>query len=178
VKKLKKNTQDAPMCESVCESPSQIGENGPDSAPVCKCGSTVRKGERCDRGHLLRNNAAALIVGERSMQFWAQAAEAHREITSQTIADAGHTTDDAPATLTITARGLAQAVLIRDAAYERLHRLGGPLSSKDRARRAFTVWESAAASVERHVKLLGLKRRQRHVDPMVALRQAVERANQ
>jgi len=69
-------------------------------------------------------------------------------------------------------------VLIRDAAYDRLTRLGGPMSSADRARRAFTVWESAAAGVERHVKLLGLKRRQRHVDPMVALRQAVERANQ
>jgi hypothetical protein len=171
---------DQAVCERVCESPAPDGANGADAEPVCKCGATSRNrtGERCANGHLLPENTASLLVGERSVQFWAAAEDAHREIVTQALADAGHTPACAPRTLTITAEGLAQATLLRDSAYDRLKRLGGPLSSSnDRARRAFTVWESAAASVERHVKLLGLKRRQKHVDPMVALRAAVERAN-
>jgi|SRR5215207_8345329 len=104
------HTADA-VCETVCETPSPNGGNGTNAAPVCKCGATLRNstGERCANGHMLPDNTDRMIVGNHSPRFWATAEEAHREIVTQAIADSGHTTDDAPATLTITARGLAQA---------------------------------------------------------------------
>jgi hypothetical protein len=123
-------------------------------------------------------HTASMVVGHRSVAFWDAAQDAVNAIVRDVLRDAGQTPADAPRALTAAAEGLAQAILIRDAAFDRLRVLGGPTSaSNDRARRSFVVWATALASAERHLKLIGLKRRTKHVDPMVALHAAVERAN-
>jgi hypothetical protein len=179
VKNVKENGQNASECEPVCESDAPNGDIGAAEAPACKCGAPLNAtATRCRNGHLLPGHTASLIVGHRSMAFWNAAQDALSAIVTDVLHDAGHTPADAPRALTAAAEGLAQAVLIRDAAFDRLRVLGGPTSaSNDRARRSFVVWATALASTERHLKLIGLKRRQRHVDPMVALQRAVERAN-
>src|SRR5688572_7917989 len=127
VKKAKQNAQAAPMCESVCETPLPNGDIGAAEAPVCKCGAGVNAtGERCRNGHLLPGHTASLIVGHRSMQFWNAAQDALAALVGDVLRDAGHSPDDAPRALTVAAEGLAQAVLIRDAAFDRLRVVGGP----------------------------------------------------
>ncbi|HEX2253147.1 MAG TPA: hypothetical protein VHQ65_07765 [Thermoanaerobaculia bacterium] len=140
-----------------------FGHNGPDSAPEtvrCRCGA-VRHAEnpdRCASGHALPGNGLAVVAGHRSVEFW-QAHEAERrELQRLVVEDAGHTLHDAPRALLVAADGLAQAVLIRDSAFARVVDSGGPLTSSGRTRRAFTVWSSAVDRVERHLRLLGLKR--------------------
>ena len=72
--------------------------------------------------------------------------------------NAGHTDIDAPEALRRVADGLGQSVLIRDSAFARVAEAGGPLTSSDRARRAFDVWFKATTAVERHARTIGLKR--------------------
>lgn len=79
------------------------------------------------------------------------------------LADAGHTPQTATATLRMAAESLSQAVLVRDSAFERLAESGGPLSASGRARRAFTAWLQATDRVERHLRLLGLERKERNI---------------
>lgn len=165
--------------QTVCNSDAPNGDIGAAAVPACKCGALVNaNGDRCRNGHLLPGHTASLIVGHRSVAFWNAAQDALAAVVRDVLRDAGHSPDDAPRALLVAAEGLAQATLIRDAAFDRLRVLGGPTSSSnDRARRSFVVWANAAASAERHLKLIGLKRRSKPVDPMVALRQAVEKAN-
>jgi hypothetical protein len=180
-KNIRKKAPDAAMCESVCESDAPSGGNGaPTAPPACRCGAgaSSTNEHRCANGHLLPGHPSQLIVGHRSVAFWNAAQDALSELVGDVLRDHGYSPDDAPRALLVAAEGFAQAKLIADAAFDRLRVVGGPLSDRnDRARRAFTVWESASASVERHAKLLGLKRRTKHVDPLEALHRAVERAN-
>lgn len=118
-------------------------------------------GAATDRDHLGRfavGNRLAVTVGHRTAAFWQAHADALREIRDEVIADAGFTDDDAPRALKVAATGLAQAALVRDSAFERMVETGGPLTNADRQRRPFTTWKTAAATVERHLKLVGLHR--------------------
>ena len=74
------------------------------------------------------------------------------------------------------AEGFAQAQLLRDLAFQRTIQLGGPLTDRGKARRAFQVWLLAMDRVERHAKLLGLDRKEKRIDPFEASRQAVAEA--
>lgn len=115
-------------------------------------------------GRFARGNQANVLVGVHSAAFWAAAEGARRDIAIAVIQDAGFAADDAPKALQVAADGLAQATLIRDAAFLRVLENGGPLSNSDRARRSFTVWESACATTERHLRLVGLKRAAKPTD--------------
>jgi len=98
------------------------------------------------------------LVGNDSAHFWTAVDAVRAEIRTGAIKDSGHTEIDAPRALYAVCDGLAQSVLVRDSAFERVKRAGGPLTSNDRERRAFAVWESASASVVTHARLLGLER--------------------
>ena len=50
---------------------------------------------------------------------------------------------DAPEALRLAASSIAQAVIVQQSAFARLVESGGPLTSKGRSRRAFTVWLAA-----------------------------------
>jgi hypothetical protein len=123
-------------------------------------------GPRADRsanGRFLPGNRAAILTGKDSVSFWEEQAGARREIAEAVLRDAGHTSDDAPKALELAAQGLAQAVLIRDAAFHRILESGGPLTNHGRARRAFTAWMAATDRVERLLRLCGVERRTRSV---------------
>jgi hypothetical protein len=117
------------------------------------------------------------VVGEHSAAFWAQQAALRREIEHALITDAGHTPEDAPAALRLAARSIARAELVAASAFERIVESGGPLTARGRSRRAFVVWLAASDRLERSLRLVGLRRVPRSVDPLEALREAVERAN-
>ena len=106
----------------------------------------------------MRGNRAALVVGASSAAFWAGLADAQRDIVRAVIADAGHAAADAPRALRLAADGIAQAALLRDAAFQRVVESGGPMTSSGRTRRAFIVWQVADKAVERGLRLVGLRR--------------------
>ena len=114
--------------------------------------------DRCTGGHVTTGNRLALVTGARSVAFWREHEEARRELVAAIVTDAGHDLEDAPRSLLLAAHSLAQATLIRDAAYLRLVESGGPVTSSGRTRRVFAVWCSALDRVERHLRLVGLKR--------------------
>lgn len=130
---------------------------------ACKCGagSHPTDAERCAAGHVRLGNQRAMVVGARSMAFWATQKVAREAIRAAVIRDAGHAVDDAPEALQLAADGIAQASLVRDSAFDRLVASGGPLTDGGRPRRAFTVWLQAADRLERHLRLVGLSRRPR-----------------
>jgi hypothetical protein len=137
-----------------------FGTFGPAPAPFCRCGAgphPVLQG-RCSNGHVVLGNGLALVTGAHSAAFWAEHEALGRELRNAIIADAGHTEDDAPRALAIAAESIAQATLIRDSAYIRLAESGGPLAASGRVRRAFAVWSASVDRLERHLKLVGLRR--------------------
>lgn len=141
------------------------------------CGPDVRytpgADDRDSVGRFQKGNRVALTVGHRSLQLWQAQEDIRRGIEDAILSDSGHTRDDAPRTLLLAASGLAQAALIRDAAYQRIIEDGGPLTNKGRARRAFQVWLNTAERVHRGLTLIGLRRVPRHVDPLAALHAAL-----
>lgn len=136
------------------------GGNGASGGAVCKCGAGPHADdpERCASNHFLPGNSKALVTAEHSGKFWHEADGVRRELRSAIIADQGHTESDAPRALSIAAESIAQAVLVRDSAFRRMAESGGPLSSGGRARRCLDVWLGAMDRVERHLKVVGLKR--------------------
>ena len=132
------------------------------TATTCRCGALTHadKDDRCSLGHVLPGNMTAAVVGHRSVQFWAEHAQARRELQEAVIRDSGHDPDDSPPrALELAADGLAQAALIRDSAYERMVEEGGPLTSTGRTRRAFDVWVKSMDRLERHLRMVGLRRK-------------------
>ena len=123
-------------------------------------------------------NTNAVVVGHKTADFWREHDATRQETRQAVIADAGHSEADAPHALALAADGIAQASILRDAAYLRLVEMGGPLTSHGRARRAFGVWLQASDRLERQLRLVGLQRRSKPVDPMEGVRLAVEEANQ
>ena len=130
---------------------------------ICRCGAgpSTKHPDRCAAGHVLRGNDLALVVGHRSIAFWAEHAEAQREIQDSIIADAGHEPGDAPRALMLAADGAAQAALIRDSAFTRMVEAGGPMTVKGKTRQAFKIWCAALDRAERHLRLVGLRRKAR-----------------
>ncbi len=128
-------------------------------------------------GQFRPGNRAALMVGQHSTAFWAQQAEARREMAVAIITDAGYTAADVPRALQLAADGIAQASLLRDSAFLRVVESGGPLTSTGRTRRAFAVWMAAADRLEKNLGLVGLRRVPKPVDPFEALARAVDKAN-
>jgi hypothetical protein len=150
----------APDARTPEAGPSSV--NGASDGPAAKhqvwCSADVPVGAaRCPRcGVWQPHNRGALNVGQHSAQFWRDADDQRVQIVSDVLKSAGFAdTTAAPITMRIAADALAQSMLIRDAAFARLSDAGGPLTSADRTRRAFNVWESASAAVERCLKLLG-----------------------
>jgi len=120
-------------------------------------------------GRFTQGNKAALVVGHRSVAFWASQENLRREIVTGIVSDAGHSIEDAPRTLKAAAHGIAQALLLRDSAFDRLVESGGPLTTKGRARRAFDVWLASSDRLERHLRLVGLRRVARPMNAAEAL---------
>jgi hypothetical protein len=143
-------------------------------APFSAIGAETDRGPD---GRFVANNRAALVVGQHSAAFWTAQAEARRQVRLAILADAGHTEADAPEALRLAANSIAQATLLQDSAFARLAECAGPLTSRGRARRAYTVWLTATDRLERYLRLVGLKRVPKYVDPMEAVRRAVEEAN-
>jgi hypothetical protein len=144
----------------------------PDADAACRfCGAAPAVGhaDRCANGHLLPGNSRALLVGATSVAFWREHAAARREIAAALASDLGHSVDDAPRALLTVLDSIAQAQLVRDAAYVRLVELGGPLSSAGKVRRAFEVWLAAVDRLERHLRLVGLERRAKPVPTLEQL---------
>jgi hypothetical protein len=121
-------------------------------------GDTGPQTGRDRAGRFAKGNACALVAGERSVAFWAALASVRAKIEASVIRDQGHTPDDAPAALRFAADSIAQARLIQLSAFERMKAGGGPLSSADRPRRSFLVWQAATDRLERHLRLVGLRR--------------------
>ena len=126
-----------------------------ESAPFGCVGSDT---DRDASGRFQRGNRAALVIGTHSATFWRVHEEARLEIRRDVIADAGFTEGDAPRALQIAADGIAQATLLRDAAFLRVAQSGGPLTSVGRTRRAFSVWLTSADRLEKYLRLVGLRR--------------------
>jgi hypothetical protein len=123
-------------------------------------------------------NRTAVVVGQFSERFWAAEADARQAIRAAVVSAKGHTECDAPPMLACTAESVAQSVLIRDSAYQRIAESGGPLASSGRVRRSFAVWCAAVDTLERATRLLGLERTAREIaDPLAELRRAVAEAN-
>jgi hypothetical protein len=138
-----------------------IGAVGPAPDAVCKCGRGphATRADMCAGGHpLVGTPGPALLTGERSVVRWKAQSDAVRTIADAVVQDAGHAPPDAPQTLQAAASGLAQALLIRDSAFERISEAGGPLTSAGRGRRAFVVWLAASQRVSELVRLLGVRR--------------------
>ncbi|MCH7667135.1 MAG: hypothetical protein IH936_14550 [Acidobacteria bacterium] len=153
-----------PTARLTGESAPSGGDGG--GTAVCRCGagSHAELEDRCAAGHVLRENRLAVVTGHRSVQFWRDHAQARREIVESVIADAGHGSDgSAPRALELAADGVAQAALVRDSAYHRMVEAGGPLTSSGRTRRAFEVWVRAMDRLERHLRMVGLRRQPRPV---------------
>lgn len=165
--------------DRVCE---PIGDNGHDNgtetveAWTCSCGAGEHPelAGRCAAGHVREGNTLAVVTGSRSAAFWKRNADVLREISDGLVVDQGVDLDNAPGALVAVADGLAQSILIRDAAFQRIQAEGGPMSSSGKARASFRIWKDAHSRVESHAKLLGLKRLAKHTDPMEDLRRAVE----
>lgn len=157
-------TYDRPVAESqlidgtASDAPQSAGE-GASSAALAPFGADGAAADR-DRtsGRFVTGNRAALVVGQHSAEFWAQQAEVRAQLVTTILTDAGYTEADAPAALKLAADGIAQAALLRDSAFARVVESGGPLTTRGRARRAFSVWLLASDRLERHLRLVGLRR--------------------
>jgi hypothetical protein len=139
--------------------------------PIGAVGSDT---DRDAAGRFVAGNQAALVTGEHSEAFWNAQEGARRAIEAACLSDKGHTVEDAPKALLFAVESISQAVLIRDAAFRRVVESGGPLTSKDRQRAAFTVWQAAVDRLERHLRLLTLERTARDVNDSIEAAIAAE----
>ena len=137
-----------------------FGAVGPTTAAACRCGAPphAEHAGRCAAGHVAGGNSFALVAGQHSSRFWAEHQAQRRGIVAAVVADAGHSPDDAPCAFLLAADGLAQAALLRDAAFLRVVQSAGPLTSAGRTRRAYSVWLTASSRVTDHLRLVGLRR--------------------
>lgn len=134
---------------------TSVTSDAPASEPIGAVGLTTG---RDAAGRFAAGNSAALVTGASSPAFWANVDGARREIAAAVVSDAGFAEIDAPRALQLAADGLAQAALMRDAAFARVVEAGGPMTTAGRTRRAFVVWQAATDRLERHLRLVGLRR--------------------
>jgi hypothetical protein len=156
---------------------SETGIEAPSTQASAPLGAVGPRGDRDAGGRFRAGNRSAVVVGQHSRAFWNAHEAARRDIAADVVSDAGHSPADAPRALQLAADGIAQAALLRDSAFLRLVQSGGPMTSSGRTRRAFTVWQAASDRLERHLRLVGLRRVPKATNPYDALRAAVEQAN-
>lgn len=128
-------------------------------------------------GRFLPGNRTNLVVRHRSMAFWSAQDAARRELETELLSDAGFTPIDAPRALQLAVEAIAQATLISRSAFARVGEAGGPLTIRGNGRRAYLVWLQAFDRLERGLRLVGLERKTKPINPLDAVRQAVIEAN-
>ena len=155
------------MPRSARRSARETSESDPNEGfrTVCKCGAPdhPRKSDRCARGHLIPGNTTSLVVGHKTKEFWKLRAPERGRLQRALVEDAGFAFDDAPVALQLAADALAQATLIRDAAFEKLAESYGPLSASGKTRQVYSVWCNAFDRADRATRLLGLRRKAKAV---------------
>jgi hypothetical protein len=120
---------------------------------------------RDTRGRFAPGNTLSRVTGARSVAFWASVEALREARIAEVLRDCGQE-DDASYALRTAADGLVQAALIRDAAWDRIVAIKGPLTEADRERSAFKVWQAAQDRAERYLRLLGLERKPRKVETL------------
>lgn len=112
---------------------------------------------------------------ERSAQFWSAVEPAKRELAERVRRDQA-LDDDAPETLAGLVDAYCEARLFRTSMFLRLVDLGGPVTSKGKARVLYTAYLSALDREMKLAQMLGLVRKPRNVSFADAVRAAGERA--
>jgi hypothetical protein len=119
-----------------------------------------------------------VVVGGRSLQFWRTVTEARQAIADAVIADQGHSRTDAPKALMLLADSVAQSALLQASAFDRLCEAGGPMTSPGPTPRACAAGATAPDRLKHHLRLVGLRRLMKPVDPLEALQRAVADAQE
>lgn len=138
--------------------PPETGIEDASQPSLAPLGTVGHRADRDAAGRFVAGNTSALCTGQHSQQFWHAHQDARRDIAAEVMADAGFGPSDAPRALVVACDGLAQAVLVRDSAFQRLVESGGPTTANGKARRAYGIWLSASDRVEKHLRITGLRR--------------------
>ena len=151
-----------------------------DTAAVTTASTPAAAADTVDRypNCFKANNTAALVVGAHSRQFWGSHIAERHALEDELLSDAGFSRDEAPVALRLAVEGIASATLILRSAFDRIGEAGGPLTVDARGRSAFLIWLQAFDRQERGLRLVGLSRKPKPVNPLDAVRQAVIEANQ
>jgi hypothetical protein len=131
--------------------------------------------DRGPDGRFRPGNRAALVAGQHSAAFWRGVEAVRAEGRRALLAQRGHAEADAPLALVHAVDGAVQAVLLRDSAFLRIVESGGPTTLRGRRRVAFRIWTEASDRAERLLRLIGLDRVAKPIDPLVALHERVAR---
>ena len=110
----------------------------------------------------VKGNTAAGQTLARSEAFWSAVREAKRELLERLRSDLA-VDDDAATTLEGLVDGYAEARLLRSAMFLRLVELGGPVTTKGKARALFSTYLQALDRETRLALALGMDRRTRQV---------------
>ena len=113
-------------------------------------------------GRFVADNTAAGNTLERSGGLWSELEPLKRELVERTSA-ALAVDSSTPETFVGLVDGYAEARLLRAAMFRRLVELGGPITSKGRARALYTAYLSALDRETKLATTLGLERRQKPV---------------
>ena len=95
----------------------------------------------------------------RSETFWQEVAAAKRELAERVLTDLGADDGAAAETLLGVADGYAETRILRHALFLRLVELGGPVTTKGKARALFSSYLSALDRETRLAQVLGLERK-------------------
>ena len=116
-------------------------------------------------GQFVKGNQAARRSRwpARSETFWQEVAAAKRELTERVLADLGADDGAAAETLVGVADGYAEARILRHAMFLRLVELGGPVTTKGKARALFSSYLRALDRETRLAQALGLERKAKAV---------------
>lgn len=118
----------------------------------------------------------AAVTYERSKLFWAAVEPAKRELVERVARDQALDADAAE-TLNGIIDAYAEARLFRTSMFLRLVDLGGPITTKGKARALYTAYLSALDRETKLAQILGLERKRKPINPLDAVREAVAEAN-
>lgn len=154
----------APDCVSAAlgtESPSgQRSPDGPeDGARDVIARLTARPDRDAATGRFVKGNQAAGRTLARSGALWDALADAKRELVGQLRSDLAIDNGDAAATLAGLLDAYAEARLLRHSMFVRMVELGGPVTTKGKARALFGTYLQALDRERRLALDLGLERR-------------------
>ncbi len=155
------------------------GSLGPDlAAPVREALDTVARLPERDAatGRWTEGGLGKATTLEESTQFWAAVAPAKAELASRVAGDLA-ADSSTPTTLLGLVDAYAEARLFRTAMFLRLTDLGGPITTKGKARALYKAYLSAVDREMKLAQLIGLERRSKPVDPIAAVHAAVAEAN-